>query len=74
MARQNQEGPLFLGDEPRNAFGDTQAQWDAERCELVRERNRLKEDLLKVQDILADAEQWKEALQAEHKRLQEEYS
>ncbi|KAL2635512.1 hypothetical protein R1flu_006991 [Riccia fluitans] len=39
MARQNQEGPLLLGDEPRNAFGDTQAQWDVERCELVRERD-----------------------------------
>ncbi|KAL2635343.1 hypothetical protein R1flu_006822 [Riccia fluitans] len=72
MVRQNQEGPLLLGDEPRNTFGDTQAQWDVERCELVRERDRLKEDLLKVQDVLADAEQREEALRAEHERLQEE--
>ncbi|KAL2623396.1 hypothetical protein R1flu_003601 [Riccia fluitans] len=36
VGRQNQEGPLLLGDEPQNAFGDTQAQWDVERCELVR--------------------------------------
>ncbi|KAL2611687.1 hypothetical protein R1flu_023379 [Riccia fluitans] len=42
MGRQNQEepraNPLLLGDELRNAFGDTHAQWDAERCELVCER------------------------------------
>ncbi|KAL2632657.1 hypothetical protein R1flu_004136 [Riccia fluitans] len=74
MVRQNQEGPLLLGDEPRNAFGDTQAQWDAERCELVRERDQLKEDLLKAQDVLADVAQREEVLRAEHERLQEEYS
>ncbi|KAL2608504.1 hypothetical protein R1flu_027077 [Riccia fluitans] len=62
MARQNQEDPLLLGDEPRNAFGDTKAQWDVERCELVRERDQLKEDLLKAQDVLADTAQRKEAL------------
>ncbi|KAL2624004.1 hypothetical protein R1flu_008249 [Riccia fluitans] len=62
MMRQNQEGPLLLGDEQRNAFGDTQAQWDAERCKLVCERDRLKKNLLKVQDVLVDVEQWKEAL------------
>ncbi|KAL2633934.1 hypothetical protein R1flu_005413 [Riccia fluitans] len=50
------------------------AQWDAERCELVRERDQLKEDLFKAQDILADGAQREEALRAEHKRLQEEYS
>ncbi|KAL2622797.1 hypothetical protein R1flu_003002 [Riccia fluitans] len=71
MPRQNQEGPLLLGDEPGSAFGDTQAQWDTERCELVRERDQLKEDLLKAQDAFAQRE---EALQIEHKRLQEEYS
>ncbi|KAL2633906.1 hypothetical protein R1flu_005385 [Riccia fluitans] len=74
MPRQNQEGPLLLGDEPRNAFSDTQAQSDVERCELVRQRDQLKEDLLKAQDVLADVAQWEEALRAEHKRLQEEYS
>ncbi|KAL2629451.1 hypothetical protein R1flu_014137 [Riccia fluitans] len=42
--------------------------------ELVRERDRLKEDLLKIQDIPADAEQREEALRVEHERLQEEYS
>ncbi|KAL2653188.1 hypothetical protein R1flu_021316 [Riccia fluitans] len=66
MGRQNQEepraNPLLLGDEPWNAFGDTQAQWDAERCELVRERDQLKEDLHKAQDVLADAAQREEAL------------
>ncbi|KAL2634112.1 hypothetical protein R1flu_005591 [Riccia fluitans] len=71
---QDQEGPLLLGDELQNAFGDIQAQWDVERCELVHERDRLKENLLKVQDVFADAEQWEEALRAEHERLQEEYS
>ncbi|KAL2609991.1 hypothetical protein R1flu_028564 [Riccia fluitans] len=42
----------------------------------VRERDRLKEDLLKVQDVIADVEQREEALRAEQeqKRLQEEYS
>ncbi|KAL2629187.1 hypothetical protein R1flu_013873 [Riccia fluitans] len=65
---------IASGAEPRNAFGDTQAQWDVERCELVHERDRLKEDLLKLQDVFADAEQQEEALRAEHKRLQEEYS
>ncbi|KAL2629744.1 hypothetical protein R1flu_014430 [Riccia fluitans] len=74
MARQNQEGPLLLGDEPWNASSNTQAQWDAERCELVCERDQLKEDLLKAQDILADATQREKALRAEHERLQEEYS
>ncbi|KAL2620823.1 hypothetical protein R1flu_001028 [Riccia fluitans] len=74
MARQNQEGPLLLGDELRNAFGDTQAQWDVERCELVHERDQLKKDLLKAQDVLADATQREEALQVEHERLQEKYS
>ncbi|KAL2654191.1 hypothetical protein R1flu_022319 [Riccia fluitans] len=78
MGRQNQEepraNPLLLGDEPRNAFGDTQAQWDAERCELVCERDQLKEDLHKAQGVLADAAQQEEALQVEHERLQEEYS
>ncbi|KAL2635500.1 hypothetical protein R1flu_006979 [Riccia fluitans] len=73
-ARQNQEGPLLLGDELRNAFGDIEAQWDTERCELVCERDQLKEDLLKAQDVLADAAQREEALRAEHERLQEEYS
>ncbi|KAL2630840.1 hypothetical protein R1flu_015526 [Riccia fluitans] len=63
---QNQEGPLLLGDEPHNAFGDTRAQWDAKRCELVCERDQLKEDLLKAQDVLADAARREEALQAEH--------
>ncbi|KAL2629717.1 hypothetical protein R1flu_014403 [Riccia fluitans] len=43
-------------------------------CELVRERDQLKEDLLKAQDVLADAAQREEALRAEHERLQEEYS
>ncbi|KAL2612580.1 hypothetical protein R1flu_024272 [Riccia fluitans] len=71
---QNQEGPLLLGDEPHNAFGNTCVQWDAERCELVRERDQLKEDLLKAQDVLVDAAQWEEALRVEHERLQEEYS
>ncbi|KAL2644460.1 hypothetical protein R1flu_012047 [Riccia fluitans] len=74
MPRQNQEGPLLLWDEPRNAFGDTQAQWDAKRCKLVCERDQLKEDLLKAQDVLADAAQREEALRVEHERLQEEYS
>ncbi|KAL2608643.1 hypothetical protein R1flu_027216 [Riccia fluitans] len=74
VARQNQESPLLLGDEPWNAFGDTQAQWDAVRSELVCERDQLKEDLLKAQDVLADAAQREEALRAEHERLQEEYS
>ncbi|KAL2612555.1 hypothetical protein R1flu_024247 [Riccia fluitans] len=74
MPRQNQEGPLLLRDEPRNAFSNTQAQWDIERCELICERDQLKEDLLKAQDILVDAAQWEEALRAEHERLQEEYS
>ncbi|KAL2603186.1 hypothetical protein R1flu_017173 [Riccia fluitans] len=70
---QNQEGPLLLGDQPRNAFGDTQAQWDIERCKLVCERDQLKEDLLKVQDVLTDVEQREEELRAEHERLQEKY-
>ncbi|KAL2653487.1 hypothetical protein R1flu_021615 [Riccia fluitans] len=35
---------------------------------------KLKEDLLKAQDVLADVAQREEALQAEHERLQEEYS
>ncbi|KAL2619975.1 hypothetical protein R1flu_000180 [Riccia fluitans] len=61
--------PLLLGDEPRNAFGDTQAQWGAERCKLVCERDQLKEDLHKAQGVLADAAQREEALRAEHKRL-----
>ncbi|KAL2608080.1 hypothetical protein R1flu_026653 [Riccia fluitans] len=39
-------------------------------CKLVRERDQLKEDLLKAQDVLADAAQREEALQAEHERLQ----
>ncbi|KAL2644568.1 hypothetical protein R1flu_012155 [Riccia fluitans] len=38
-------------------------------CELVRERDQLKEDLLKAQDVLADAAQQEEALQVEHERL-----
>ncbi|KAL2632310.1 hypothetical protein R1flu_016996 [Riccia fluitans] len=50
------------------------AQWDAERCELVCERDQLKEDLLKAQDVVADVAQREEALRVEHKRLQEEYS
>ncbi|KAL2632263.1 hypothetical protein R1flu_016949 [Riccia fluitans] len=52
----------------------TRDEWDIERCELIHERDQLKEDLLKAQDVLADVAQWEEALQAEHKRLQEEYS
>ncbi|KAL2611277.1 hypothetical protein R1flu_022969 [Riccia fluitans] len=43
-------------------------------CELIRERDHLKEDLHKAQDILADAAQREEALRAEHQKLQEEYS
>ncbi|KAL2635111.1 hypothetical protein R1flu_006590 [Riccia fluitans] len=70
---QNQEGPLLPGDQPRNAFSDTRIQWEVERCELVHERDRLKEDLLKVQDVLVDVEQREEALRVEHERLQEEY-
>ncbi|KAL2633659.1 hypothetical protein R1flu_005138 [Riccia fluitans] len=78
MGRQNQEepraNPLLLGDEPQNAFGYTQAQWDTERCELVCERDQLKEDLHKAQGVLADAAQREEALRVEQERLQEEYS
>ncbi|KAL2607996.1 hypothetical protein R1flu_026569 [Riccia fluitans] len=43
-------------------------------CELVHERDQLKEDLLKAQDVLADAAQREEALRVEHKTLQDEYS
>ncbi|KAL2643549.1 hypothetical protein R1flu_011136 [Riccia fluitans] len=43
-------------------------------CKLVRERDQLKDDLLKAQDVLVDAAQQEEALRAEHERLQEEYS
>ncbi|KAL2643216.1 hypothetical protein R1flu_010803 [Riccia fluitans] len=38
-------------------------------CELVHERDQLKEDLHKAQNVLADTAQREEALRAEHERL-----
>ncbi|KAL3682072.1 hypothetical protein R1sor_000094 [Riccia sorocarpa] len=56
MAKQAAEGkePLYL--EAKNAFSDTKAEWDNEKCELVRQREELKEDLVKAQELKAQAE------------------
>ncbi|KAL3702551.1 hypothetical protein R1sor_020573 [Riccia sorocarpa] len=48
-AQSNQ--PLYL--EAKNAFSDTKAEWDNEKCELVRQREELKEELAKAQELKA---------------------
>ncbi|KAL3684439.1 hypothetical protein R1sor_002461 [Riccia sorocarpa] len=45
------EEPLYL--EAKNAFSDTKAEWDNEKCELVRQREELKEELAKAQEQAA---------------------
>ncbi|KAL3694524.1 hypothetical protein R1sor_008175 [Riccia sorocarpa] len=64
--------PLYL--EAKNAFSDTKAEWDNEKCELVRQREQLKEELAKAQELKAQAERREEAIRLEKKALEVEYS
>ncbi|KAL3678819.1 hypothetical protein R1sor_021775 [Riccia sorocarpa] len=64
--------PLYL--EAKNAFSDTKAEWDNEKCELVRQREELKEELAKAQELKAQAERREETIRLEKKALEVEYS
>ncbi|KAL3700679.1 hypothetical protein R1sor_018701 [Riccia sorocarpa] len=74
MAKQAAEGkePLYL--EAKNAFSDTKAEWDNEKCELVRQREELKEELAKAQELKAQAERREETIRLEKEALEVEYS
>ncbi|KAL2635913.1 hypothetical protein R1flu_007392 [Riccia fluitans] len=61
--------PLLL--EARNAFMNTRAEWDNEKGELVHEREALKEELNKVKEMAAEAEQRTEAVRLEKEALQQ---
>ncbi|KAL3697845.1 hypothetical protein R1sor_011921 [Riccia sorocarpa] len=64
--------PLYL--EAKNAFSDTKAEWDNEKCELVRQREELKEELAKAQEQAAVAARREETIRLEKDALQKEYS
>ncbi|KAL3699434.1 hypothetical protein R1sor_017456 [Riccia sorocarpa] len=64
--------PLYL--EAKNAFSDTKAEWDNEKCELVRQREELKEELAKAQELKAQAERREETIRLEKEALEVEYS
>ncbi|KAL3681194.1 hypothetical protein R1sor_024150 [Riccia sorocarpa] len=74
MAKQAAEGkePLYL--EAKNAFSDTKAEWDNEKCELVRQREELKEELAKAQELAALAARREQTIRLEKDALQKEYS
>ncbi|KAL3697121.1 hypothetical protein R1sor_011197 [Riccia sorocarpa] len=74
MAKQAVAGkePLYL--EAKNAFSDTKAEWDSEKCELVRQREELKEELAKAQELKAQAERREETIRLEKEALEVEYS
>ncbi|KAL3688144.1 hypothetical protein R1sor_014453 [Riccia sorocarpa] len=63
MARQAVDSmePLYL--EAKNAFSNTKAAWDNEKCELVRQRDELKEELARAQELAALAEEREETIQ-----------
>ncbi|KAL3685597.1 hypothetical protein R1sor_003619 [Riccia sorocarpa] len=71
QAAQSKE-PLYL--EAKNAFSDTKAEWDNEKCELVRQREELKEELAKAQEQAALAARREETICLEKDALQKEYS
>ncbi|KAL3690692.1 hypothetical protein R1sor_004343 [Riccia sorocarpa] len=71
QAAQSNE-PLYL--EAKNAFSDTKAEWDNEKCELVRQREELKEELAKAQELKAHAERREETIRLEKEALEVEYS
>ncbi|KAL3695269.1 hypothetical protein R1sor_009345 [Riccia sorocarpa] len=71
QAAQSNE-PLYL--EAKNAFSDTKAEWDNEKCELVRQREELKEELAKAQELKAQAERREETIRLEKEALEVEYS
>ncbi|KAL3678642.1 hypothetical protein R1sor_021598 [Riccia sorocarpa] len=64
--------PLYL--EAKNAFSDTKAEWENEKCELVRQREELKEELAKAQEQAALAARREETIRLEKDALQKEYS
>ncbi|KAL3698576.1 hypothetical protein R1sor_012652 [Riccia sorocarpa] len=64
--------PLYL--EAKNAFSDTKAEWDNEKCELVWQREELKEELAKAQELKAQVERREETIRLEKKALEVEYS
>ncbi|KAL3689019.1 hypothetical protein R1sor_015328 [Riccia sorocarpa] len=64
--------PLYL--EAKNALSDTKAEWDNEKCELVRQREELKEELAKAQEQAALAAKREETIRLEKDALQKEYS
>ncbi|KAL3686224.1 hypothetical protein R1sor_004246 [Riccia sorocarpa] len=74
MAKQAAEGkePLYL--EAKNAVSDTKTEWDNEKCELVRQREELKEELTKAQELAAFAEKREQTIRLEKDALQKEYS
>ncbi|KAL3692244.1 hypothetical protein R1sor_005895 [Riccia sorocarpa] len=63
--------PLYL--EAKNAFSNTKAEWDNEKCELVRQREELKEELAKAQELKAQAERREETIRLEKEALEVEY-
>ncbi|KAL3694982.1 hypothetical protein R1sor_008633 [Riccia sorocarpa] len=71
QAAQNNE-PLYL--DAKNVFSDTKAEWDNEKCELVRQREELKEELAKAQELKAQAERREETIRLEKEALEVEYS
>ncbi|KAL3675350.1 hypothetical protein R1sor_025298 [Riccia sorocarpa] len=71
QAAQSKE-PLYL--EAKNAFSDTKAECDKEKCELVRQREELKEELAKAQEQATLAARREETIRLEKDALQKEYS
>ncbi|KAL3700583.1 hypothetical protein R1sor_018605 [Riccia sorocarpa] len=62
---QSMQHPLLL--EACNAFTDTRVEWDDVKGELVRERDALKEELVRAKELAAKAEEREETLR-ENKR------
>ncbi|KAL3681622.1 hypothetical protein R1sor_024578 [Riccia sorocarpa] len=88
LQQQSQVLQLEYSSDAKNAFAETKVVWDAERGELIAERERLRTELEEAQsrDEVLRQERWQaqeEAMQAEmregalrdkHEKLQREYS
>ncbi|KAL3681349.1 hypothetical protein R1sor_024305 [Riccia sorocarpa] len=74
MARQAVESrePLYLV--AKNTFSNTKAEWDNEKCELVHQREELKEELAKAQELAALAERREQTIRLKKDALEKEYS
>ncbi|KAL3681706.1 hypothetical protein R1sor_024662 [Riccia sorocarpa] len=73
LQQQSQVLQLEYSSDAKNAFAETKVVWDAERGELIAERERLRTKLEEAQSR-DEAEMREGALRDKHEKLQREYS